>query len=63
MQRLNQRQDDLTHGVDAELVRDDLKWFEIAIGLIVLGFLLALLGGNLHTASVLQWVLHRRLRE
>jgi hypothetical protein len=58
LQRRSQRQDDLTHGVDADLVRDNRERFKIDIGLIVLGFLLALLGGKLHTASVLHWFLH-----
>jgi hypothetical protein len=41
----------------ADLVRDNRKRFKVAFGLIGLGFLLALLGGKLQTASLLHWVL------
>jgi hypothetical protein len=56
-QRRSQRRHDLTRGVDADLVRDNRKRFKIAFGLIGLGILLALLGGELHTANLLHWVL------
>lgn len=56
-QRWSQRQRDLARGVDADLVRENGKRYKVAVGLIVLGLLLALLGGKLHTASVLHWVL------
>lgn len=56
-ERWSRRQRDLARGADADLVRDNGKRYQIAFGLIGLGFLLALLGSQIRPPSPLYWIL------
>jgi protein-S-isoprenylcysteine O-methyltransferase Ste14 len=57
IQRWNQRQRDLTQGVDADLVRENRKRYKLAFGLQGLALFLILLCAKVHIASTLFWIL------
>jgi hypothetical protein len=57
IRRWNQRQRDLTQGVDADLVRENRRRYKLAFGLLGLGLLLVLLGAKVHIPSILRWIL------
>jgi hypothetical protein len=51
------RQRDLARGADAELVRDNARRYQVALGFMGLGFFLALLGNKAQPPSPLYWIL------
>jgi membrane glycosyltransferase len=57
IRRWNQRQRDLTQGVDADLVRANRKRYKLALGLLALALLLMLLCAKVQIPSALLWIL------
>jgi hypothetical protein len=57
IRRWNQRQRDLTRGVDADLVRDNRKRYKLAFGLQGLALFLILLCAKFHIPRTLRWIL------
>lgn len=57
IRRWNQRQRDLTLGVDADLVRDNRKRYKLAFGLQGLALFLILLCAKFHIPRTPLWIL------
>ena len=51
LERWRQRQDLLSHGVDADLIRDNRKRYKLAFGLLGFAFLLGVLVANVHVVE------------
>lgn len=57
IRRWNQRQRDLTLGVDADLVRNNRKRYKLAFGLQGLALFLIVLCSEFHIPRTLRWIL------
>jgi hypothetical protein len=56
LERWRQRQDLLSHGVDADLIRDNQKRYRLAFGLLGFGFLLGVLLSKVRLAETVRLI-------